>query len=49
MTQEEFNEMLRNALEENLTIKCNNDGSHIRIRVYFDDEEVCIGSCESDC
>ena len=49
MTQEEFNEMLITALQEHVTIKCYNNGVHIHVRVYFDDEEICDGSCESEC
>ena len=49
MTQEEFNEMLITALKENLRVECNNDGVHINVRIYFDDEEICDGSCESEC
>ena len=49
MTQEEFNEMLRTALEEHVTIECNNNGEHIHVSIYFDDEEICDGSCESEC
>lgn len=46
--KKEFNKMLKAALEEHVTIKCHNDGCHIRVRVYFDDEEICMGSCETD-
>ena len=49
MTQEEFNEMLITALKENLKVECNNDGVHINVRIYFDDEEICDESCESEC
>lgn len=45
--QKEFNDMLKTALEEHVTIKCHNNGSYIRVRVYFDDEEICVGSCET--
>lgn len=48
MTQEEFNGMLKTALEEHVTISCHNNGCHIHVRLYFDDEEICMGSCEAD-
>lgn len=48
MTQEEFNKMLKTALDEHLTIKCHNNGCYIRVRVYYDDQEICMGSCEAD-
>ncbi len=48
MTQEEFNKMLKTALDEHLTIKCHNNGGYIRVRVYYDDQEICMGSCETD-
>lgn len=47
--KKEFDDMLKTALEEHLTIKCHNDGCHIRVRLYFDDEEICMDSCESEC
>ena len=49
MTQEEFNEMLITALQEHVTIKCYNNGEHIHVSIYFDDEEICDGSCDSEC
>ncbi len=49
MTQEEFNEMLRTALEEHVTIECHNNGERIHVRLYFDGEEMCTASCESEC
>ena len=49
MTQEEFNEMLITAFQEHVTIKCHNNGVHINVRIYFDDEEICDDSCESEC
>jgi hypothetical protein len=48
MTQEEFNEMLRTAIEEHVTIECHNNGEHINVRLCFDGEEICNDSCESD-
>lgn len=49
MTQEEFNEMLKTALLDNLRVECHNNGERINVRLYFDDEEIGRDSCESEC
>lgn len=41
MTKGEFKEMLREALNDNLSIEVQKNGDHVNINVKFDDLLVC--------